>query len=295
VDHVSFTLHRGEILGFVGESGCGKSTMSRLILRLIEPTGGNVYFNGTDITALDGRALKEKRRRMQMIFQDPHGSLNPRRTVSDILRQSLRIHKLASGEEEEDALIRKTLEEIELKPVDGFWERFPDLLSGGQRQRVGIGRVLILQPDFIIADEPISMLDVSVRIGILDLLLNIQKNHQISFIYITHDLATARYVCNRIAIMYLGRIVEMGPTERILSTPLHPYTKALIAAVPVTDPTVTVENVPIRGYVPMAPSGGFDRCRFYPRCLETSGKCQGQEPELYEVEPDHLVACSNIS
>jgi peptide/nickel transport system ATP-binding protein len=296
VDRISFVLRKGEILGFVGESGCGKSTMSRLILRLIEPTGGSVFFDGTDITALDRNGLKDTRRRMQMIFQDPHGSLNPRRTVSDTLRQSLRIHRLASGEEEEDFLIRKTLEEIELKPVESFWERFPDLLSGGQRQRVGIGRVLILQPEFIVADEPISMLDVSVRIGILDLLLGIRENHRISFIYITHDLATARYICDRIAIMYLGRIVEMGPTEVILDNPLHPYTKALIAAVPVTDPTVTVENVPIRGFVPTAtPSpAGFERCRFNPRCLETSGKCRGQEPDLYEVEPDHLVACLNV-
>jgi peptide/nickel transport system ATP-binding protein len=295
VDKVSFVLQKGEILGFVGESGCGKSTMSRLILRLIEPTGGRVFFESTDITALDRHTLKEVRRRMQMIFQDPHGSLNPRRTVSDTLRQSLRIHKLASSAEEEDSLIRKTLEEIELRPVESFWERFPDLLSGGQRQRVGIGRVLILQPEFIIADEPISMLDVSVRIGILDLLLSIRKNNHISFIYITHDLATARYICDRIAIMYLGRIVEMGPTERILNKPLHPYTKALIAAVPVIDPTVTVENVPIKGFVPMAPSAGFEHCRFHPRCLETTGKCQGQEPDLYEAEPGHLVACSNLS
>lgn len=294
VDNVSFNLHRGEILGFVGESGCGKSTMSRLILRLIEPTSGHIYFDDTETTALDRGALKALRRRMQMIFQDPHGSLNPRRTVSDTLRQSLRIHRLAADEDEENNRIRKTLEEIELTPVESFWERYPDLLSGGQRQRIGIGRVLILHPEFIVADEPISMLDVSVRIGILDLLLGIRDRYHISLIYITHDLATARYICDRIAIMYLGRIVEMGPTEKILNAPLHPYTKALIAAVPVTDPTISVENIPIKGFVPTTPTDESGHCNFFPRCLETNEACRGQKPELYEVEPKHFVACLNL-
>jgi oligopeptide/dipeptide ABC transporter ATP-binding protein len=290
VDDISFEVRRNEILGFVGESGCGKSTMSRTILRLIEPSGGEIIYEGTKLTALNRRQLKAARRKMQMIFQDPHGSLNPRRTVADILRQTIKIHELASGESEENELIRNTLEEVELRPPESFWDRYPDLLSGGQRQRVGIGRVLILEPKLLVADEPISMLDVSVRIGILDLLLKMREKHGISFIYITHDLATARYICDRIAIMYLGKIVEIAPTEDILSNSIHPYTRALIEAVPVTDPTVKIHEVPIKGYVPMIPED-FKGCRFRPRCLYAVDRCRETEPDLIEVKPNHLVAC----
>ncbi len=291
VDNISFQVNDKEILGFVGESGCGKSTMSRSILRLIEPTSGSVYYGDTDITELGGKDLKKLRRKMQMIFQDPHGSLNPRRTVSDILRQTVQIHKLVKTVAEENEMIRKTMEEVELDP-DRYWDRSPILLSGGQRQRVGIGRVLILQPKLIIADEPISMLDVSVRIGLLDLLLKMRERHGISFIYITHDLATARYICDRIAIMYLGKIVEIASTEEILQNPIHPYTKALIAAVPVTDPTIKVENVPIKGFVPMNPDQSKPCCSFYPRCLYAKEQCMEHERELFEVKPGHFVTCS---
>jgi peptide/nickel transport system ATP-binding protein len=290
VDDISFDVRRNEILGFVGESGCGKSTMSRTILRLIEPSGGEITYEGTDLTTLNRKQLKTARRKMQMIFQDPHGSLNPRRTVADILRQTVKIHKLTSGESEENELIRNTLEEVELRPAESFWDRYPDLLSGGQRQRVGIGRVLILQPKLLLADEPISMLDVSVRIGILDLLLKMREKHGISFIYITHDLATARYICDRIAIMYLGKIVEIAPTEEILSDSIHPYTSALIEAVPVTDPTVKIHDVPIKGYVPLIPKD-FKGCRFHPRCLYAVDHCRLEEPDLIEVRPNHRVAC----
>lgn len=294
VDNVSFKVKEKEILGFVGESGCGKSTLSRSILRLIEPTSGSVYYDNTDITKLNAKNMKKFRRKMQMIFQDPHGSLNPRRTVSDILRQTVQIHKLAKTVAEENEMIRKTLEEVELDP-DRYWDRSPILLSGGQRQRVGIGRVLILQPKLIIADEPISMLDVSVRIGLLDLLLKMRDHHGISFIYITHDLATARYICDRIAIMYLGKIVEMASTEEILQNPIHPYTKALIAAVPVTDPTIKVENVPIKGFVPVNPDQSSPCCSFYPRCLYVRKKCMEHEQELFEIESGHFVTCSGNS
>lgn len=294
VDNISFQVNEKEILGFVGESGCGKSTMSRSILRLIEPTSGSVYYKDTDVTKLNAKDMKNIRRKMQMIFQDPHGSLNPRRTVSDILRQTIQIHKLADTVEEENQMIRKALEDVELDP-DRYWDRSPILLSGGQRQRVGIGRVLILKPKLIIADEPISMLDVSVRIGLLDLLLKMRDKLGISFIYITHDLATARYICDRIAIMYLGKIVEVAPTEEILQNPIHPYTKALIAAVPVTDPTVKVENVPIRGYVPKNPDQTTPCCNFYPRCLYVKEKCMEQEQELFEIEPGHFVTCPGNS
>lgn len=293
VDGVSFTVREGENLGFVGESGCGKTTMGRVILRLIEPTSGKIYCEGIDVTSLKRRELKEQRRRMQMIFQDPHGSLNPRRTVNEILRQSVRIHKLVDGKAEEDSLIKETLENVGLAPADEFWNRYPLLLSGGQRQRVGVARVLILRPKLVVADEPISMLDVSVRIGVLELLLAMRDEFGISLVYITHDLATARYICDRIAIMYLGKVVEIGPTEVIYSKPLHPYTQALIAAVPVPDPTVKMQDLPIKGYVPVT-GADTSTCGFYERCPYAMKEHVGEEPPLIEVEPDHYVACFKI-
>ena len=291
VDDVSFNVGEGDILGIVGESGCGKSTMGRTILRLVEPTAGKIYYEGIDLTSLKRKAMRRLRRKMQMIFQDPHGSLNPRRTTADILRQSVRIHGLANGKDEETAMIKTTLEEVGLQPAEEFWGRYPILLSGGQRQRVGIGRILILQPKLVIADEPVSMLDVSVRMGIIELLAHLRDKFGISLIYITHDLATARYICDRIAIMYLGKIVEIAPTEDLLKTPLHPYAQALIAAAPVPDPTVEMQELPIIGYVPLIPSDVYTSCRFYPRCPYADKECREQDPSLVEVGPDHYVAC----
>jgi oligopeptide/dipeptide ABC transporter ATP-binding protein len=294
VDDVSFSLGRGEILGFVGESGCGKSTLSRTILRLVEPTGGRVYYEGEEVTCLGKKVFKALRRRMQMIFQDPFGSLNPRRTVADTLRQTIRIHGLAQSKAEESSIIMRTLEEVGLKPVDEFWDKYPALLSGGQLQRVSIGRVLVLQPRLVIADEPVSMLDVSVRIGILELLANMRDRFGISFVYITHDLVTARYICDRIAIMYLGKIVEIGETEKVLSGPVHPYTRALIAAVPVPDPKSEIPEVPIRGYVPATPDEPLHRCNFCPRCPHGIEQCREKVPELVQVGDDHYAACFKI-
>ena len=291
VDDVSFNVGEGDILGVVGESGCGKSTMGRTILRLVEPTAGKIYYEGIDLTSLKRKAMRRLRRKMQMIFQDPHGSLNPRRTTADILRQSVRIHGLANGKDEETAMIKTTLEEVGLQPAEEFWGRYPILLSGGQRQRVGIGRILILQPKLVIADEPVSMLDVSVRMGIIELLAHLREKFGISLIYITHDLATARYICDRIAIMYLGKIVEIAPTEDLLKTPLHPYAQALIAAAPVPDPSVEMQELPIIGYVPLIPSDVYTSCRFYPRCPYADKECREQDPSLVEVGPDHYVAC----
>jgi len=295
VDDVSFSLRGGEILGFVGESGCGKSTMSRAILRLIEPTSGRVYYENTEVHALEKDRLKEIRRKMQMIFQDPFGSLNPRRTVADTLRQTIRIHHLVHDKADESSLIKKALDDVGLRPVDEFWNKYPAVLSGGQLQRVSIGRVLVLQPRFVIADEPVSMLDVSVRIGILDLLWRMRDEFHISFLYITHDLVTARYLCDRIAIMYLGKIVEIGKTEDILSRPVHPYTQALICAVPALDPTAGVPDVPIKGYVPVAPGEAHDRCSFFPRCPHGVDQCVKRAPELVQVDGDHYAACLRMA
>jgi peptide/nickel transport system ATP-binding protein len=291
VDDISFNLGQGEILGFVGESGCGKSTMSRTILKLVEPTGGRVFFDDTRVDSLGKSAFKPFRRKMQMIFQDPFGSLNPRRTVSETLRQTIRIHKLASDKKVENELIAQTLEEVGLNPVDEYWNKYPALLSGGQLQRVSIGRVLILQPRMVIADESVSMLDVSVRIGILDLLLKMRDKYGISFIYITHDLITARYICDRIAIMYLGKILEIGPADTIINQPCHPYTRALISAVPVPDPTAEIHDLPIRGYVPITPEDTIGCCSFAPRCLEQSKKCRVNRPTMVPLGDSHYVAC----
>ncbi len=294
IDNISFNLGEGENLGVVGESGCGKSTIGRTILRLLEPTAGKIYYKDTDVTSLSRRNMRSLRREMQMIFQDPHGSLNPRRTVSETLRQSVRIHRLANSKAEEDVLIKNTLEEVGLKPAEEYWNRYPVLLSGGQRQRVGIGRILILQPRLVIADEPVSMLDVSVSMGILRLLENLRDKFGISFIYITHDLATARILCDRIAIMYLGKIVEIAPSEDLLKTPLHPYAKALLAAVPVPDPRENMEEIPIIGYVPQIPLDAFTSCRFYPRCPYAEKKCREQDPPLIEASPGHFVSCIRV-
>ncbi|MDC7225686.1 MAG: ABC transporter ATP-binding protein [Spirochaetales bacterium] len=290
VDGLNFDVKRGEILGFVGESGCGKSTMSRTILRLISPTGGKVYHCGEDIAAMSDEEMRKRRRSMQMIFQDPFGSINPRRSVSETIRMVLKIHKICDSRAEEDSVIRNILEEVGLTPVESYWDKFPAMMSGGQLQRVSMARVLVLKPEFIIADEPVSMLDVSVRIGILDLLLSMREKHNLSFIYITHDLATARYVCDRIAIMYMGRIVETGPTEEILGNPQHPYTKALIAAVPEPDPTREINELPLKDWT--AEVGGEDSgCRFYPRCPVGIDSCLLKTPILTETAEGHKTAC----
>lgn len=294
VDGISFSVGNKEILGFVGESGCGKSTMSRTILQLVEPTGGRVSFKGTRVDTLSKKEFKPFRRKMQMIFQDPFGSLNPRRTVSETLRQTIRIHDLAKDRAEEDVLIKKTLEEVGLNPVKEYWNKYPKLLSGGQLQRVSIGRVLVLQPELVIADESVSMLDVSVRIGILDLLLKMRDKHGISFIYITHDLITARHICDRIAIMYLGNIVEIGPTEEIINNPRHPYTKALITAVPVPDPTAKTPELPIKGYVPISPDDTIDCCSFAIRCPHGKQICRREKPQMVEVGDGHFAACHRV-
>ncbi len=291
VDGVSFTVDKGEIFGLVGESGCGKTTTGRTILRLIEPTDGEAYFEGVNIFSLSKREFKPYRRYMQMIFQDPYESLNPRRTVAKTIEQPIKIHKLANSEEERRELIIKALEEVELRPPEEFMNRYPHMLSGGQRQRVAIARAIVLRPKFIVADEPVSMLDVSIRAGILRLLLKLRDDMGISFLYITHDLATAKYICRRMAVMYLGKIVELGPTVKVIDEPLHPYTKALIKAIPVPDPKVKIGEIPIKGEVPLSPIDLPSGCRFHPRCPKAEDVCKKEEPEFREVEPGRWVAC----
>lgn len=294
VDGISFEVRRGEIFGLAGESGCGKTTTGKTILRLLEPTSGEVYFQGENVFALAKIEMKQLRRKMQIIYQDPYESLNPRMTVFDIISEPISIHNLADTLSEREEIIFKYLEDVELVPPEEFINRFPHELSGGQRQRVAVARTLVLQPSFIIADEPISMLDVSIRAGILKVMLKSKEARGITYIFITHDLAYARHICQRGAIMYLGKIVELAPMDILVKQPLHPYTIALMAAVPVPDPRLEHARAIIGGEVPTPinpPSG----CRFHPRCPKATDICSREEPEIVEVEKGHLVACHRVS
>lgn len=291
VDGVSFEIKRGEIFGLVGESGCGKTTTGKVILRLIEPTGGKVYFKGIDIFSLPKKEMRKMRRKMQLIYQDPYESLNPRMTVYDLVREPLVLNRLTNDPEEIDERIKKALEEVELEPPEMFFDKFPHELSGGQRQRVAIARALVLQPEFIVADEPVSMLDVSIRAGILEIMLRLRDEYGVSYLFITHDLALARHICDEIAVMYLGKIVEMGKTDDIIEDPLHPYTRALLRAVPSPNPMAKRVEVLIRGFVPMSPTQVPPGCRFHPRCPYMKDICRDREPELKYVGENHYVAC----
>ena len=314
VDGVTFTIREGEVFCVAGESGCGKTTLGRTILGLVDITSGYLLYKPRpeiakelkdlgyepvyrdyyllNIIYKDKRAFKVMRRELQIIFQDPYGSLNPRMTVKDILAEPLVVHGIGTPEERID-MVRKVLESVKLTPPEDFMGRFPHQLSGGQRQRVVIARALMLNPRFIVADEPVSMLDVSIRAEILDVLMDLRKRFGLTYMFITHDLALARYICDRIAIMYLGKIVEMGPIDTVIENPLHPYTKALKAAILEPDPSnrFKLREVPIKGEVPSAihiPSG----CRFHPRCVSCiEGMCEKEEPPLIEVEPEHYVSC----
>lgn len=293
VDGISFEVRRGEIFGLAGESGCGKTTTGKTILRLLEPTSGEVYFQGENVFALGKSEMKQLRRKMQIIYQDPYESLNPRMTVFDIIAEPISIHNLADTLSEREEIIFKSLEDVELVPPEEFILRFPHELSGGQRQRVAVARALVLQPSFIVADEPISMLDVSIRAGILKVMLRSREARGITYIFITHDLAYARHICHRGAIMYLGKIVEMAPMDILVKNPLHPYTVALMAAVPVPDPRLEHARAVIGGEVPTPinpPSG----CRFHPRCPQAMNLCSREEPEIVEVANGHFVACHNV-
>ena len=293
VDGVSFDVHEGETLGLVGESGCGKSTLGRTILRLIEPTSGEIDFEGTDLVKVPKRKLKPYRARMQMIFQDPIGSLNPRMGVGDIVGEGLLVHGMKSRSQRE-SVVKDILLRVGLRPE--YANRYPHEFSGGQRQRIGIARALALRPNLIVADEPVSALDVSIQSQVLNLLVDLKREFNLTYIFIAHNLAVVSYISDRIAVMYLGKIVELAESVELYANPLHPYTQVLLSAIPEPDPTRRMERIPVTGDVP-SPFNPPSGCHFRTRCPlarvkgTENGICADEEPPLIEHQPGHLAAC----
>lgn len=287
VDGVSFDVRRGETLGLVGESGCGKSTLGRTLLRLMEPTAGSIRFEGQELTGLSQRELRPLRRRMQLIFQDPYASLNPRMTVRDIIGEPFAIHGLARGREREEKVL--ALLELMGLPREAM-ERYPHEFSGGQRQRIGIARSIAMRPDLVIADEPISALDVSIQAQIVNLLVDLQRELKLTYVFIAHDLKIVEYISTRVAVMYLGKIVELADAVDLYRRPRHPYTQALLSAVPVPDPDHKKTRIILQGDVPspLAPPPG---CAFHPRCPHAFERCRRETPPLYDLGSGHTAAC----
>jgi oligopeptide transport system ATP-binding protein len=293
VDGISFDVRKGETLGLVGESGCGKSTTGRAILQLHRPTSGHVFFENTDLVTLKGEDLRKMRRKMQMIFQDPYASLNPRMTVGEIIGEPLLVHNLASRKEAETK-VEELLELVGLNPA--FANRYPHEFSGGQRQRVGVARALSLNPSLIVCDEPISALDVSIQAQVVNLLEDLQQQFNLTYLFIAHDLSMVRHISNRVAVMYLGNIVELTSRDELYANPLHPYTQALLSAVPIPDPTVeaTRKRQILKGEIP-SPVNPPSGCHFRTRCPLAEQICSDVAPEFREIQPDHFVACHMVN
>lgn len=289
VDDVSFSIESGETLGVVGESGCGKSTLGRCIVHLLEPTGGKIFFKDEDITNIRGERLKESRKSMQMIFQDPFSSLNPRMTVKSIIMEPMIIHKLHQGNEAaQEKAVLEIMETVGL--AKRLIDSYPHELDGGRRQRIGIARALALEPEFIVCDEPVSALDVSIQAQILNLMRDLQEERNLTYIFITHDLSVVKHISDRICVMYLGNIVEQCPADKLFASQFHPYTQALLSAIPIAKINAKRERIILKGEItsPIDPEPG---CRFAARCLYTKPECLEVQPDLKEVEDGHLVAC----
>jgi len=290
VDDVSFSIKEGETLGLVGESGCGKTTVGRAVLRLIEATRGQVRFDDTDVFALRGRSLKAMRRNMQIIFQDPYSSLDPRMPVGESIAEGLKIHRIGTARER-NATVVETLRRVGLEEYHA--RRYPHEFSGGQRQRIGIARALALRPKFIVCDEPVSALDVSIQSQVLNILRDLQQDFGLTYLFIAHNLSVVEHISNRVAVMYLGKIVELADREELFRNPLHPYTQALMSAIPVPDPHLRRQRILLPGDVP-SPVNPPSGCRFHPRCPVALEHCAVQQPEFSEVSPGHWAACWRV-
>jgi oligopeptide transport system ATP-binding protein len=295
VDDVSFDVYKGETLGLVGESGCGKSTTGRAVLQLYKPTAGSVVFEGRELTTIQAEELRKMRKRMQIIFQDPFASLNPRMTVGSIISEPLVIHRMFGNRREQQEYVEQLMERVGLNPF--YINRYPHEFSGGQRQRVGIARALALKPSFIVADEPISALDVSIQAQVINLLSDLQQELELTYLFIAHDLSMVRHICDRVAVMYLGKIVELGPTDEVYDNPLHPYTQSLLSAVPIPDPLAEAkrQRIILTGDVP-SPARPPIGCNFNTRCPVHFDLCHHDpDPPLIEALPGHWVACHRVT